>query len=95
METREVLGIKARVAKSFFERTRGLIGTKHLPQGEGMLIERCNAIHTFFMSFPIDVTFLDGKGGIVKQVRGVKPWRAIVWGGWRAKMALETSAENI
>ncbi|MBP5790750.1 MAG: DUF192 domain-containing protein [Kiritimatiellae bacterium] len=95
METREILGVRARVAKTFRERAKGLIGTKTLPHGEGMLIERCNAIHTFFMSFPIDIAFLDKNGAIVRQVRGVKPWRPFVWGGWRARMALETKAENI
>lgn len=95
MDTVEILGVRAKVARTFAERARGLIGTKDLPPGEGLLIERCNAIHTFFMSFPIDATFVDSEGRIVKTVRGIRPWRAFVWGGWRARKVLETrSAEE-
>jgi uncharacterized membrane protein (UPF0127 family) len=92
MQTIEVCGIRARVARTFAERARGLIGTKSLPPGEGMLILKCNAIHTFFMSFPIDATFLDKNNNIVKVVRNIRPWRLLVWGGWRAVKVLETRA---
>jgi uncharacterized membrane protein (UPF0127 family) len=57
-----------------------------------MLILKCNAIHTFFMSFPIDATFLDKNNNIVKVVRNIRPWRLLVWGGWRAVKVLETRA---
>ncbi len=90
--TVELLGVKARVARTFFERARGLIGVRELPPGEGLLIERCNAIHTFFMSFPIDATFLDSENRVVRTVRGIRPWRFFVWGGWRARKVLETPA---
>ncbi len=92
MEERLVLGVKAKVARTFPERAKGLIGTRELKDGEGMLIEKCNAIHTFFMSFPIDATFLDSKGRIVKTVRNIKPWRPFVWGGFRARSVLETKS---
>ena len=88
----EIDGIDAEVAETFFERARGLIGRRSLPSGRGMLITRCNAIHTFFMRFPIDVTFYDRRGRAVKTVRGVRPWRLLVWGGWRAVSALETQS---
>ena len=90
MDMVEINGIKARVARSLPERMRGLIGTKRLPQGEGMLILRCNAIHTFFMSFPIDATFLDRDNRVVKVVRDIPPWHPFVWGGFRAAKVLET-----
>jgi uncharacterized membrane protein (UPF0127 family) len=86
----EIFGIKARVARTFPERARGLIGTRSLPDSEGLLIERCNAIHTFFMSYPIDAVFLDRHNRVVKEVRGIRPWRLLVWGGWRAVKVLET-----
>ena len=94
METVEILDVRAKVARTFAERARGLIGTKSLPEGEGLLIEKCNAIHTFFMSFPIDATFLDGQDRVVKTVRNIRPWRFLVWGGWRAKKVLETESRN-
>lgn len=90
--TVDILGVKAKVARTFCERARGLIGTRDLAPGEGLLIERCNAIHTLFMSFPIDAVFLDSHGRIVKTVRGIRPWRFFVWGGWRARSVLETKS---
>jgi hypothetical protein len=89
-----VRGVKAKVARSFAQRARGLIGTRDLPAGEGLLIEKCNCIHTFFMSFAIDATFLDGNGDVVKTVRNIKPWRPFVWGGWRARKVLETRSPS-
>ena len=88
----EVEGVRARVAEGFLARARGLIGRPPPPPGEGLLIPRCNAIHTFFMSYPIDATFLDGDGRVVKTVRNIRPWRPFVWGGLRARQVLETAA---
>ena len=92
MEIIEINGVRARVARTLFERIRGLIGTKSLPEGEGMLILRCNSIHTFFMSFPIDAAFLDRDGNVVKTVRNIRPWRFFVGGGFRAVKVLETAS---
>ena len=91
-DTVEINGVKAKVARTLFARLRGLIGTKSLPPGEGMLILRCNAIHTLFMSFAIDATFLDRDGQVVKVVRNIRPWRPFVWGGFRAVKVLETAS---
>jgi len=87
-----VNGIRAKVARTMLERMRGLIGTRDLGPGEGMLIEKCNCIHTFFMSFPIDATFLDAQNRVVKVVRGIAPWHPFVWGGFRARKVLETKS---
>ena len=92
METVRINGVKAKVARTLFARMKGLIGTKRLPPGEGMLILRCNCIHTLFMRFPIDATFFDRRGRVVKTVRNICPWRLWVWGGWRAVSVLETAA---
>lgn len=88
----EVCGVRAKVARTFAERARGLIGRPCPGPGEGLLIEKCNAIHTFFMRYPIDAAFLDADGNVVKTVRDIRPWRFIVFGGWRARMVLETAA---
>ena len=92
MKTIEILGFKAKVAHTFWERVRGLIGTRSLAPDEGLLIERCNAIHMCFMSFPIDADFLGKDDKVVKVVRDIRPWRLFVWGGWRARKVLETAA---
>ena len=93
MRHETILGVDAEVAETFAQRTRGLIGRKGLAPGTGMLITKCNCIHTFFMRFAIDATFLDGRGGVVKTVRNIRPWRLWVWGGWRARSVLETASQ--
>ena len=90
----EIRGVRAEVARTFLQRAVGLIGRRSLPPGEGLLILRCNAIHTFFMRFPIDATFLDAHDDVVRVVRGIGPWRPFVWGGWRARKVLETAASE-
>ena len=84
MKRRTILGVDAEVAETFAERAKGLIGRKSLAPGTGMLITKCNCIHTFFMRFPIDATFLDREGKVVKVVRNIPPWRPWVGGGCRA-----------
>ena len=89
-----VCGVDAEVAETFAQRARGLIGRRELAPGRGLLITRCNCIHTFFMRFPIDATFLDRQGQVVKTVRNIRPWRLWIWGGWRAASVLETTAHK-
>ena len=83
-------GVEADVCETMFERMRGLIGRPAPAKGRGMLIPKCNAIHTLFMRYPIDAVFFDCDGKPVRTVRGIKPWRLFVWGGWRARSVLET-----
>ena len=94
MERVEIQGVRAEVARSFLRRAVGLIGRRGLPPGEGLLILRCNAIHTCFMRFPIDATFLDAHDNVVRVVRNIRPGRLFVWGGWRARKVLETAAHT-
>ncbi|MGN0847274.1 MAG: DUF192 domain-containing protein [Kiritimatiellia bacterium] len=94
MERVRIQNVDAVVARSFIARLCGLMGRPALPAGEGLLILRCNAIHTFFMRFTIDATFLDAEDRVVKVVRGIRPWHPFVWGGWRARKVLETSHEE-
>lgn len=84
--------MRVRVASSFWARVRGLMFVKDLPADEGLLIERCNSIHTCFMRFPIDATFFDAQGNVVKVVKNIKPWRLCVLGGRRAVKVLETKS---
>lgn len=92
MDAVTIQGVRARVAVKFWDRLKGLIGSTPLPPGEGMLFPNCNAIHTFFMSYPIDVTFLDRHYQVVKVVKNVKPWSPFVWGGKTAAYVLEVAS---
>ena len=65
----------ARYASSFGNRLTGLIGKRFSPALDGMVFDRCNAIHTFFMRYPIDVIFADEKYRVLKTVPAFPPWR--------------------
>ena len=92
MDKTVVNGIRAEVARTFWQRVIGLMGRKSLPEEEGLLILKCNSIHTCFMRFAIDATFLDRDDNVVKVVRNIRPWRLWVWGGRRAAKVLETQS---
>jgi uncharacterized membrane protein (UPF0127 family) len=69
------LGERVVVAGSNAKRSKGLLGRKELARGEGMWIIPCEAIHTFFMQFPIDLIYLDKKLRVKKVRSSVKAWR--------------------
>jgi uncharacterized membrane protein (UPF0127 family) len=77
-------------AEGWLARLRGLIGTREWPPSRALHIRRCNAVHTCFMRYPIDVVFIDRRGRIVKVVPALRPWRAA--GAWRATAVLELAA---
>jgi len=56
-------------------RKRGLLGRDGLARRHAVVIAPTNAIHTFFMRFPIDVVFVARDGRVVKVSDAVKPWR--------------------
>jgi uncharacterized membrane protein (UPF0127 family) len=73
--TNKVLVPNLEKASSFWQRSRGLLGRDHLPADRALWIVHCNAIHTFFMRFPIDVVFVDRKMVVRKVMPQVNPWR--------------------
>ncbi len=65
---------KVYVADNFFLRLRGLIGRN--PEEVGaLLIQPCSQIHTFMMSAPIDVVYLDKSGRVLKIEQNIPPSR--------------------
>lgn len=62
-------------ADSFGRRLRGLMFRKRLGPGEGMLFRPCQAIHTHFMRFPIDVIFVDDQWRVLQVIASMRPWR--------------------
>lgn len=63
------------VATSFFARFVGLMGRANLAADQGLYFPRCNAIHTFFMRFPIDVVYLDADLRVIDVDASLAPWR--------------------
>lgn len=66
---------RVEVAGSNVKRSKGLLGRKGLNPGEGMWIIPCEAIHTFFMQFPIDLIYLDRQHRVKKTRAAVAAWR--------------------
>lgn len=65
-------------AQTLSSRLKGLLGTKNLTAGKGLLIPKCRQVHTFFMNYPIDVIFLDSKNKIIK-IQTLHPWKISSW----------------
>ncbi len=63
------------VADSAWPRAKGLLGKKHLPPDEGILLRPASSIHMFFMRFAIDAVYLDRDLTVLKVVHDLKPWR--------------------
>lgn len=71
----KVICDRLEVADTFFKRFWGLMLKPCPKDGEGIIFYNCNAIHMFFMRYPIDVLFLDINGSILKIVDNLKPWK--------------------
>jgi uncharacterized membrane protein (UPF0127 family) len=94
----QVIATRLEVADSFLLRMRGLIGRKVLHAGEGMLFPRCNSIHMWCMSIPIDVVFLrrnEAEWIIVKLCRSLRPWKLLPVGSFPADDTLELPEGSI
>jgi uncharacterized membrane protein (UPF0127 family) len=74
---RILIPILIKRADTFKQRFFGLMFRRIPISNEGLWIIPCDSIHMFFMSFPIDVLFLDKQGYIVKLTMGIKPWKVI------------------
>lgn len=82
--------VEVRVAATFLSRLRGLIGRPPLTSWQGLWIEPCCAIHTFGMTHPIDVAFVDADGCVLAVHEQLPPRRLrVCWGG---RGALELAA---
>jgi uncharacterized protein len=77
---------RIRFARSLATRTRGLLGHRALPAGEGLAF-REKSIHMFFMRMPLDIVFCDADLQVVRVVHNLSPWRMV--GCRRARYVLE------
>ncbi|MCY0880327.1 MAG: DUF192 domain-containing protein [Firmicutes bacterium] len=60
-------------ARTPWHRFWGLMGTRRLPAGQGLLLERTNAVHGFFMRYPLHLVFLSRQHQVLK-IAWLKPW---------------------
>ncbi len=70
-----------KIAKNVWERFRGLLGSSELKEGEGFLIPSCKGIHTFGMTYPIDVLYLDQESRVLALLENYRPNLAgpVIW----------------
>jgi len=74
-------------------RRAGLLRYESLAAATAMLIAPSNAVHTFFMRFPIDLAFVTRDGRVVKARASVRPWRVVA--AFRAYAVLELPAGTL
>ena len=72
---RNVIAEHGRLADNPLTRLVGLQFARQFERGEALLLKPCNAVHTCFVRFPIDVLFLSSDGRIVRLIPEMKPWR--------------------
>jgi len=70
------IDIRVFLAQNFFDKAKGLMFSNR--KDRALLILSCNSIHTFFMRFTIDAVFLNSQNRIVKILKGIKPFRAVL-----------------
>ena len=76
-DTGERVVTDLKIARRFLSRMFGLLLRNELPVGSGLLLVPCSSVHTFLMSFPIDVILLDRNGHVVDVRRNVRPWSLV------------------
>lgn len=75
-ETKKIMVVdNLKIANTFKERFWGLMFRKRLPGNEGLMLLGCNAIHTCFMRFAIDVVFMDINHRVIRIREKIRPWQ--------------------
>lgn len=69
------------VAQTVISRLLGLSHLDYCEAGEGLLIPRCSAVHTFGMRFTLDLLFLDRSLRPLRRAVDVGPGRFICHSG--------------
>lgn len=90
--TGEVLASTVEAAVDSTSRRRGLLGRTSLGDA-ALVIAPCNAVHTFFMRFPIDVVFVDRSGRVLRIAANVPAWRMTA--SLRAFATIELAAGTV
>ncbi len=80
-----------RVVATFAGRLVGVLGGWP-GGGDGILLAPCRAVHTFFLSGPLDVAFLAADGTVLRLLEGMPPWRVAGCRGARATLELPPSS---
>ena len=63
------LSIRARTLCGWGPRLKGLLGTS--PDAEAVILVPCKSVHTYGMTYPIDVAFLGSSGEVLAYYKKV------------------------
>ena len=90
----KILSKNILLAETFLSRLIGLMFKDKLVDADGLLIDPCRSIHTFFMKYSLDIVFLSEENKVIKIIRHMKPWR-LSWIYFRAIKTLELPAGQL
>ncbi|MCC7406166.1 MAG: DUF192 domain-containing protein [Bdellovibrionales bacterium] len=79
------------IAKTFKDRSKGLLGHQSLDTNTAMWIHNCAWIHTFFMRFAIDAVFVDRHLKVTTIKPHIPPDR-LTWPALGASSVFEMAA---
>ena len=68
MTQNNILALNVVLADTFLTRLKGLLATKQLETGKGLVIRPCSSIHTVGMNYDIDVVFVGSDDNVLKVV---------------------------
>ncbi len=66
---------KVFLTESFKDRFLGLMFKKLPIDFDALIIDKCTAVHSFFMRFDIDLIFLNREKVVIDIEKGLKPYR--------------------
>ncbi len=86
------MNVRVRFARTPWARAFGLLGRRSFPLDCALVFERCDAIHTWFMSMAIDVVFLDDSFRVLALHEAVSARRVLRHAGAYAVAELAAGA---
>jgi uncharacterized membrane protein (UPF0127 family) len=90
----KIISSNIKIADNPISRVIGLMFKKTPVDSDGLLLEPCNSIHTFFMRYSLDIIFLSNGNEVIKVIRNLKPWRMTrIY--FKARKTLELPAGNL
>lgn len=72
----QLIAARVKVAETFWQRFRGLLNHPPLSRQQGLLLSPGASVHTFGMSYPIDVIFLSNQQYVLAVRTHLVPNRA-------------------
>ena len=89
LDKRELTGFLVKEVKALPDRLTGLRNHCNLDKNHGILLKG-KIVHTYGMSFPIDIFFLDRHGRVLQIIFQARPSQFIYsQGHWKTKSILE------